>query len=234
MTTFALLHGSGDSGWVWHIVQEALRRRGHDSVAPDLPTDREDATWDDCVGVCVQAVGSAEDVVVVGHSSGGFLVPLLAQRLEARLQVYVAGMVPAPGETALQWFANLGWRESVQALAAQDAGRTGSPDPLAAFYEDVPPTLAAEAMSRERPTSERLGETPWPLPTLPEIAARYVVTTRDRFIPPPVQRRAAARLGISSPDGLESGHCPQLSRPDDLADLLVGHVVSHLTSPRPR
>jgi pimeloyl-ACP methyl ester carboxylesterase len=48
-----------------------------------------------------------------------------------------------------------------------------------------------------------------------------VVTTRDRFIPPSVQRRVAAeRLGIPDPDEIEAGHCPQLSRPEELADLL--------------
>ena len=42
MTTFALVHGSGDGGWAWHLVQRALRERGHEAVAPDLPTDRDD------------------------------------------------------------------------------------------------------------------------------------------------------------------------------------------------
>ena len=80
-------------------------------------------------------------------------------------------------------------------------------------------------MARERPTAERLAETPWPLPTMPSIAARFVVTTRDRFIPPAVQRRVAAeRLGISEPDEIDSGHCANLSRPDELAGLLAGYV----------
>jgi pimeloyl-ACP methyl ester carboxylesterase len=85
MAVFALIHGSGDGGWTWHLVQRALRERGHDAVAPDLPTDRDDATWDDCVDVVVDAIGSADDVVLVGQSSGGFVVPLVAHRRAARL-----------------------------------------------------------------------------------------------------------------------------------------------------
>lgn len=225
MTTFALVHGSGDGGWSWHLVQRALRGRGHEAVAPDLPTDRDDATWDDCVDVLVAAAAGAEDVVVVGHSSGGFVVPLAADRLHASLQVYVAGMVPRPGERASEWFRSVGWYEAVAELAAEDGGLTGHPDPTVAHYHDVPAPLADEAMARERATSERLGETPWPSPRLPQIAAKYVVMTRDRFLPPPVQRCVAAeRLGIVAPDELEAGHCANLSRPDELARLLAGYV----------
>jgi Alpha/beta hydrolase family len=225
MTTFALIHGSGDGGWAWHLVQRALRERGHEAIAPDLPTDRDEATWDDCVDVVADSVGGAGDVVVVGQSSGGFVVPLVADRLGARLQVFVVGMVPRPGETAGEWFGNVGWSEAVAERAQHDGGLTGNADPMISFYHDVPAELAAQAMARERPTSERLGETPWPLPTLPSIAARYVVTTEDRFIPPPVQRRVAAeRLGINELDEIHAGHCANLSRPDELASLLAGYV----------
>jgi pimeloyl-ACP methyl ester carboxylesterase len=222
MTTFALLHGSGDGGWAWHLVQQALRERGHHAVAPDLPTDRDDATWADCVDVVAAAAAGADDVVVVGHSSGGFVVPLAAERLRASLQVYVAGMVPQPGESGAAWFGDVGWSQAVAQLAVADDVPT---DQVATCYHDVPAPLAREAMARERATSERLAQAPWPLPQLPAIPARVVVTTRDRFLPPALQRRVAAeRLGVLAPDDLDAGHCANLSRPEGLADLLAGYV----------
>ena len=213
MAVFALIHGSGDGGWSWHLVERALRELGHEAVAPELPTDREDATWDDCVRAVVDAVGDADRVVVVGHSSGGFVVPLVADRVGAALQVFVAGLVPRPGESATEWFDDVGW------FAA------GAGDPVADFFHDVPPGLAREAMARDRPTSEQLALTPWPGDVLPGIPARYVVTCRDRFIPAEVQRRVAAeRLGIALPDEIEAGHCVALGRPGGLADLLASYV----------
>jgi pimeloyl-ACP methyl ester carboxylesterase len=207
------------------LVQQALREPGHESVAPDLPTDRDDATWDDCVDAVAQAVGTADDVVVVGQSSGGFVVPLVADRVGARLQVFVVGMVPRPGETASEWFGNVGWSQAVAEQSRADGGLTGNADPMVAFYHDVPAELATEAMERERPTSERLGEMPLPLPAFPPIPARYIVATQDRFIPPDVQRRVAAeRLGITGVDEIDAGHCANLSRPGDLAGLLAGYV----------
>ena len=225
MTTFALIHGSGDGGWSWHLVQEALIERGHDSVAPDLPTDRTDATWEDCVVAVADAVGSTDDVVVVGHSSGGFVSPLVADRLRARMQVFLAGMVPQPGETGSDWFGNVGWSEPFAEQARSDGGLTGHEDPMIAFYHDVPPGLAAQAMARERPVGESLGESPWPLAALPSIPARSIVTTRDRFIPASVQRRVAAeRLAICEPDELVAGHCANLAKPAELADILASYV----------
>lgn len=192
VTTFALIHGTGDGGGTWHLVQRALRDRGYEAVAPDLPTDRDDATWEDCADTVLAALGGGDNVAVVGQSSGGFVVPLVAQRVGATLQVFVAGMVPWPAEAAGQWFDNVGW---------------------------------AEAMEGERPTGERLARTPWPLSSFPRTTARFVVTTRDRFIPPSVQRRVAAEsLGVTDPDEIETGHCPHLSRPEALARLLVGFV----------
>ena len=222
MTTFVLVHGSGDGGWAWHLVQRALRDRGHEAVAPDLPTDREDATWDDCVDVLVAAAGGAQDVVVVGHSSGGFVVPLAADRLHASLQVHVAGMVPRPGESAAKWFEHVGWH---QAVADLRRGFDAAAEAEDVWYHDVPAPLARQAVARARPTGDRLGGTPWPSCALPDIPARYVVTTQDRFLPPTVQRRVAAeRLGIAAPDELDAGHCATLSRPRELAALLVGEV----------
>ncbi|WP_122818001.1 alpha/beta hydrolase [Nocardioides pantholopis] len=222
MATFALVHGSGDGGWAWHLVQQALRERGHDAVAPDLPTDREDATWEDCAEAIVRAVGSGRDVVLVGHSSGGFVLPLAAERVAPVLQVFVAAMVPEPGETPADWFENVGWSAAVEEAAGRDDGLTGSPDPMVAFYHDVPVDLATQAMARERPTSERLGSTPSPPAARPTGEVRYLVTSHDRFIPPEVQRRVAAeRLGLVAPDEIASGHCVNLSRPDDVAGYLV-------------
>jgi predicted alpha/beta hydrolase len=55
--------------------------RGEEAVASDLPTDRRDVTSADCVAAVADAVGDADDVVVVGQSAGGFAVPLVAERV---------------------------------------------------------------------------------------------------------------------------------------------------------
>src|SRR5262247_3145740 len=98
MSTFVLIHGGGDGGWSWHLVAAELRARGHDVVAPDLPADDDDAGLWAYADTVVDAVDGRGDLVVVGQSFGAFTAPLVCDRIPADLLVFVAGMIPAPGE----------------------------------------------------------------------------------------------------------------------------------------
>ena len=80
MATFALIHGGGDVGWYWHLVEPVLRQRGHDVVAPDLPCDDDAATLRDYADAVVDAIGDRRDVIVVAQSYGGFTAPIVADR----------------------------------------------------------------------------------------------------------------------------------------------------------
>jgi pimeloyl-ACP methyl ester carboxylesterase len=104
MATYALIHGGGDVGWYWHLVERELRQRGHEVVAPDLPCDDDSAGLGEYADAVVHAIGDRRDLVVVGQSYGGFTAPLVADRLPVDLLVLVAGtpssssttMCPAP------------------------------------------------------------------------------------------------------------------------------------------
>ncbi len=224
VTTFVLIHGAGDSGWYWHLVEAELRARGHDTVAPDLPVDG--STLTECAAAVVEAVGTqTAPVVVVGQSFGGFIAPLVAARLPTEVLVLVAGMVPSPGEAPDDWWENTGYGPAVREQAAIDGGLTGNEDPSITFFHDVPATIAEEAMRRERGGSIGGLDQPWPLEAWPAMPTRFVLCTEDRFFPAAFCRRLVdERLGIV-PDEIESGHCVALSRPVELADLLDGYVT---------
>lgn len=223
MTTFVLVHGAGDVGWYWHLVEAELRARGHDVVAPDLPGDDDSLTLDDYADAVVEAVGDRHGLVVVGQSFGAFTAPLVAARRRVEELILDAGMVPAPGESPDQWWSNTGYTEAVRSQAARDGGLTGNDDPYVAFYHDVPRALAAEAMSRERahPSSAASAQ-PWPLDAWPAVPTRFVLCTQDRFFPPGLLRRLAPeRLGVV-PDEIAASHCVALSHPVELADIIAG------------
>jgi thioesterase domain-containing protein len=183
MATFALIHGGGDVGWYWHLVEAELRERGHEVVAPDLPCDDDSADLRDYADTVVDAIGDRGDLVVVGQSYGGFTAPLVADRLQAQALVLVAGMIPAPGETPADWWDNTGYRQAVEEQARRDGGATGSDDPFVAFYHDVPRAVAEDALSRERPESQAAYHSPWPLEAWPDVPTRFVLCTEDRFFP---------------------------------------------------
>ncbi len=219
MATFAVVHGGGDTGWAWHLSARALRDRGHAVVAVDLPCEDDSAGWAEYADTVVEAVGDAEDVVVVGHSLGGFTAPLVCERVDARLLVLTAGMVPAPGETANDWWENVRY----------PAG-AGEGDETAIFFHDLEPALAAEALARGRDQSGTPMAEPWPLTSWPDVPTRYVVFRDDRFFPGEWARGMVRdRLGIEA-DETPGGHCAYLSRPAELAALLDSYVGAWATT----
>ncbi|GAA0593827.1 alpha/beta hydrolase [Streptomyces crystallinus] len=227
MTTFVLIHGAGDVGWYWHLVEAELRARGHGVVAPDLPAGDDTLTLDDYADAVLAAVGGHRDLVVVGHSFGAFTAPLIAARRPVASLVLVAGMVPAPGESPEQWWANTGYTQAVRHQAAQDGGLTGNDDPYIGFYNGVPRVLAQEALSKERPhPSPAAWAQPWPLDAWPPVPTRFVVCAQDRFFPPAFQRRLARERLAVTPEEITAGHCVALSRPVELADILGGAGTS--------
>ena len=124
VATFVLIHGGGDVGWYWHLVERELRQRGHDTIAPDLPCDDDSAGLTEYADTVVNAIGDRRGLIVVAQSLGGFTAPLVAVRVPAELLVLVAGMIPAPGEAPNDWPANTGFdqvmRQQAQRYAGQD------------------------------------------------------------------------------------------------------------------
>jgi pimeloyl-ACP methyl ester carboxylesterase len=216
MSTFALIHGAGDVGWYWHLVEAELRRRGHDAVAPDLPCDDDAAGLPEYADAVVEAIGDRTDLVVVAQSLGGFTAPLVCDRVPVKLLILVAPMIPAPKEAPADYWANTRYGEVVQERYDDD---------IALFYQDVPPELTSEALRRSRKQSEtRLAE-PSPLAAWPDVPTRVLLCRDDRLFPAAFVRRVAReRLGIA-PDEIDGGHTPALSRPKELAERLEAYAA---------
>lgn len=225
MSTFVLIHGAGDVGWSWHLVEAQLRKHGHDVVAPDLPCDDDSAGLKEYADTVVAAIGNRDNLIVVGHSYGGFTAALVADRLPTQALVLVAGMIPWPGETPDEYWAKSGCNDAVRAQATRDGGLTGNEDPLVLFYHDVPRALAEEALRHERAQSSTPGASPWPLDAWPNVPTHFVLCTEDRVFPSDWLRRLVRERLHITPDEISAGHCVALSRPEALANLLLRYAA---------
>lgn len=193
MATYSLVHGAWHGGWAWDLVRAELESRGHTVHAPDLPCEDVDATVEDYA----RAVPAAD--VVVGHSLGGLVIPLV----DARVHVYLAGLVG--GADTSDAFAP----GFLAARVRDELGRSYYPDPADAARElQYPPEHVhlAEKLRRQAPL-EGTAVAPGP--------STYVVCARDACVRPEWQRRVAVH-----PVELDAGHSAMLECPAALAGLL--------------
>ena len=231
--TFVLLHGAGSDPWYWHRVVPLLAGAGHAALTVNLPVDDDACGLEDYAATVVDAVTDRSELVLVAQSMAAFTAPIVAARLAVRLIVLVAPMVPAPGETPGQWWANTGQAEAAARYALEEGRNPQAPfDPVETFLHDIPPPLHADAAAHARAQSDRPFADPWPLDSWPDVATRAVIARRDRLFPLDFQRRVLLeRLGLE-PNEIDSGHLPALARPDELSGLLLGYWAE-LTASRP-
>jgi pimeloyl-ACP methyl ester carboxylesterase len=164
----------------------------------------------------IDAIGERTDLVVVAQSLGAFTAPLVCDRVDVDLLVLLAPMIPAPGEAPADYWANT--RYGNEERGSYD-------DEIALFYQDVPAELAGEALRRGTKQSEARMHEPSPLGAWPDVPIRVLLCRHDRLFPPPFLRRVAReRLGIT-PDEIDGGHTPALSRPKELADRLEAYLA---------
>jgi pimeloyl-ACP methyl ester carboxylesterase len=95
VATFGLIHGAYHGTWQWGPLVAELERRGQRSVCVNLPIDDPDRGVPDYAASAAQAFEGIDDLVVVGHSLAGRVIPFVAELLPVRGLVFLAGAVQA-------------------------------------------------------------------------------------------------------------------------------------------
>ncbi|MDH3755503.1 MAG: alpha/beta fold hydrolase [Acidimicrobiia bacterium] len=226
MTTFVLVHGAYQGGWIWQLVAERLEAGGHRVYRPTLDGcgERSQALR---TGINTEVHGDElaqllfyedlSDVALVGTSSGGMVVCRTAEQARERIArlVFVDALALLDGERV---------GDIVDRPGGTATGLAVGPtreDAEARLFNDLEPALRTWTLDRmtmhpadaiEQPVS--LGDFwdhPW--------SAHVIYCRRSSNPPEPHQRRTAARLGARW-DELDTGHYPMLSAPAELAALL--------------
>jgi pimeloyl-ACP methyl ester carboxylesterase len=234
MTTFVLVHGAWHGAWCWERLVPELEARGHSAIAMDLPSDEPAATFETYADEIVEAMknSQAADIVLVGHSLAGLTVPLVAARYPIRRLVYLCALPAIPG---LSFVDQLGTEkmlnmEYVAGMGDTDAqGRRGWADEDLArqfMYADCDDETAEGAIARLRPQAQSPYSIPCPLDSYPSVPTTYIVCSEDRLVNPDWSREfAKSRLGAELVE-LPGSHSPFMSRPAELAEILVGTILA--------
>lgn len=223
MTTFCLMHSSGQGPAGWKLLIDELEQRGHHALTPAFHLDRTDEGLRFHAETIVEALNvsglNPAEVVCVAHSAAGMYLPLVAERWRPRQMVFLAAVVPRPGISFREQFQtdptffNPAWigKNPLDEAVAREF-----------IFHDCPPERLEWALStRVLFYAKRAMEEPCPLTIWPQVPTSYIVCAEDRTITPVWQRKAAREwLGVE-PIELPGGHAPNVSRPEALADVLM-------------
>jgi len=215
-----MIPGAGGVAWYWHRVSPLLREAGHEAIAVDLPGDDPAAGLPEYARIVESAIDAERhrDVVLVAMSLGGFTAPLVARASTAI--VFVNAMIPCPGETAGDWWANTGATEA-RTKAAKDGGYSAEFDLETYFLHDVPPDIVAAGEPHQRSEADVAFGSPCGFATWPAAPVKIVAGHDDRFFPVEFQQRIAReRLDVTA-DVLPGGHLIALAQPEPLARYLL-------------
>ena len=94
---FVLVHGSYHGGWCWELLVPELERLGHRAIAVDLPISEPRAGGQDYADAVVDAAAGLAEPILVGHSMGGLVIPLVPAARPVRRLIFLAAFLPIPG-----------------------------------------------------------------------------------------------------------------------------------------
>jgi len=224
MTAFVLVHGTTQSPAGWDRLAGELRGRGHAATAIDLPTDKPE--WmpvDYARDSAAQAAQAGASPVVVAHSGAGVLLPAIAEAVGAVAAVWLAAYLPdfAGGQSMVD-----------DIKARRDAmfhpdwlGVDPTADrqlALRFLFHDCDPQVQQWALGTLRlfnPGPAVYQHSPVALPA--GIARVAIVPVADRTLRPEWLREAARQRLAVEPMPINAGHCPHVSQPEMLADILT-------------
>jgi pimeloyl-ACP methyl ester carboxylesterase len=211
-----------------------LRELGHEAIAMDLHMDRPDRGLEACAWTVADALDGVERPVLVGHSISGTFLPLAAADADAALMIFLCAMVPVEGRSLGDQLADDPSMVAFPyAMIADEHGRTLPTADVARsmYYPDCTDDDVAWAVPRLVPQAATVRLEPFPAGRWPEhIPAEYIVSRDDTVVLPTWSRRVAReRLHVDAVE-LPGAHSPFLTRPRELAELLVRLADRHTAS----
>ncbi|KAL3634707.1 putative methylesterase 12, chloroplastic [Castilleja foliolosa] len=245
---FILIHGEGFGAWCWYKTIALLDESGLDPVALDLTGSGIDTTDTNIVTTLedyskpliefLQKLPDDEQVILVGHSSGGACVSYALEQLPNKISkaVYVCATMISDGHRPFDVF-------------AEELGSTElfSPDSKSLIYsngKDKPPTgfmfekqLMRDLYFNQSPSKDvalaMVSMKPVPLgPMMEKVCLSeekygkgsrfYIQTLDDNALSSDIQERLVREnppQGVFNIKG--SDHCPFFSKPQSLHKILI-------------
>jgi len=228
--TFVLVHGAWHGGWCWQRVVDRLRASGHLVFTPTLTGLGERSHLlrrDIDLGVHIADVGNLikwerlKDVVLCGHSYGGFVISGVAEQAAdvIRSIVFLDAFAPNDGDT-IQDITGPAVQDAIR--AAMQRGDLGVPPrPAAAFGVNEADQAWVDALCVPQPIGTFTS--PIALTGARDRIARKTYIRAKSYANPAFDRAFAAVQSDRSWRSYEvpCGHDVMVDMPERLSELLL-------------
>jgi pimeloyl-ACP methyl ester carboxylesterase len=228
--TFVLVHGAWHGGWCWRRVADRLRREGHAVFTPTLTGLGERShllqSGIDLASHVTDIVNVMQwerlaDVVLCGHSYGGFVISGVAEVIPDAIRaiVFIDAFLPENGDTILK-LTGPAVRDAIRA-ALQRGELAVPPRPAEAFGVNAADRQWVDSLCVPQPIGTFTS--PIALSGARERIARKTYIRAKAYDNPAFDR--ALSVAQSDPSWrcyeIACGHDVMVDRPDRLSELLL-------------
>jgi pimeloyl-ACP methyl ester carboxylesterase len=229
-----LVPGGFTGAWMWADVVALLEHDGIEAVTVELPTIGEDSAgadfYADAASVRALLDGLGPPVVLCGHSYGGAVITEAASGPHPAVGelVYLTAAVPDAGDSMVSLMSAAAAEEpeaDEEGVAVRDDGLAVLDREAArrALFNDCAPDRAEEGVRRLRPTSLAGADQPVREAAWRQLPSVYVRGSEDRM----PEAVAPGFLELTKQViEIPTGHCPNWSRPDLVAQVLAERARS--------
>ena len=227
---FILIHGAWHGGWCWDGVIEKIEKAGHTAEAPTMPghhpdDDRSNIRFNDYVDKIVSVLKQQTDsVVLVGHSSAGFLLQAAAPKAADKIVhfIFLNAFILPNGKSQFDLV-------PPEVSEGMTAAAKASPDNCVPVDEDFVRNMlmAGELVEKQDALVSRLVPQPIAIFTTPvdtqdfeklNIPKSVVFCKADASLPPGAYLNMAQGLGEYNLIEVEGGHEAFFTKPGVVAE----------------
>jgi pimeloyl-ACP methyl ester carboxylesterase len=229
--TVVLVHGAWADGSSWAKVIPLLLARGLKVVAVQIPL----TSLADDVATTKRALDDqAGPVVLVGHSWGGMVITQAGGDAKVAALVYVAAFAPDEGQAAADLGKDLPPPPGLANVHPDAAGFLHvTPEGVAKdFAQDLPAAQTKVMAATQGPIASKTFDEKVSTAAWKTKPSWYIVAEKDRMIQPELERAMAKKIKAST-TALPTSHVAMLSRPNDVAAVILRAAAGASDQSRP-
>jgi pimeloyl-ACP methyl ester carboxylesterase len=221
--TIVFVHGLWADGSSWNKLINPLVDKGYKVISVQNPT----TSLEDDVAATKRAIDRADgDLILVGHSWGGFIITEAGADPRVKALVYIAAFAPDKGETVSSLSESAPPTILSGFLRNANGYLTLSREGVAnAFAGDLTQKEQDVVYAVQQPAFQKVFGDYGVNAAWKTKPSWYVVASEDKTINPDLEKRMAKRAN-SKITILKTGHIAMLSKPNEVLDVILDAAKS--------